>query len=60
VLRSLGVASVRLLTNNPHKVAALEAQGVEVSRVPIGSPLTEVNAGYLATKRNRLGHLPPA
>jgi 3,4-dihydroxy 2-butanone 4-phosphate synthase / GTP cyclohydrolase II len=60
MLRSLGVASVRLLTNNPHKVAALEAQGVEVGRVPIGSPLTEVNAGYLATKRNRLGHLPPA
>ena len=60
ILRSLGVASVRLLTNNPDKVSALEAQGVDVTRVPIGSPLTDVNASYLETKRNRLGHLPPA
>jgi 3,4-dihydroxy 2-butanone 4-phosphate synthase/GTP cyclohydrolase II len=60
VLRSLGVASVRLLTNNPDKVAALDAQGLDVIRVPIGSPETRVNAGYLTTKRTRLGHLPPA
>ncbi|WP_052134360.1 GTP cyclohydrolase II [Sphingomonas sp. 37zxx] len=48
---------IRLLTNNPAKVAALEAAGVEVvERVPHALPANAHNARYLATKRDRTGH----
>jgi len=48
---------VRLLTNNPDKVAALEAAGVVVSeRVPHHLPPNPHNERYLATKRDRTGH----
>ena len=57
MLRALGVETVRLLTNNPAKVAALEAHGVAVAeRVPLALPATAHNAGYLAVKRDRTGH----
>lgn len=57
VLRSLGITSVRLLTNNPAKVAGLEAAGVKVAeRVPHILPPNPHNARYLATKRDRTGH----
>lgn len=60
ILADLGVRSVRLLTNNPDKVAQLEANGVTVSeRVPLYVGLTEQNADYLAAKRDRMGHLYP-
>jgi GTP cyclohydrolase II len=58
MLEQLGVGAVRLLTNNPDKVAALEACGVRVIRreqhafAPNG-----INDGYLATKAARFGHL---
>jgi len=58
ILRDLGVTSVRLLTNNPAKVAALAAQGLDVVRLPLPPRQTVDNVGYLATKRSRLGHLP--
>jgi GTP cyclohydrolase II len=49
---------VRLLTNNPAKVAALETAGVIVAeRVPHSLPANPHNARYLATKRDRAGHL---
>ncbi len=57
VLRHIGVASVRVLTNNPDKTEALEAHGVAVaSRVPLLAPADEHNVRYLTAKRDRLGH----
>lgn len=58
MLDRLGVRTVRLMTNNPKKVAALEAAGVTVAqRVPHQLPDNPHNARYLATKRDRSGHL---
>lgn len=60
MLGLLGVRRVRLLTNNPAKVAALEASGAVVSeRVPHNLPPNPHNERYLATKRDRSGHLLP-
>ncbi len=57
MLRALGVTRVRLLTNNPQKVAGLEAEGVAVAeRVPLVAGHGPLNADYLATKRDRTGH----
>ena len=61
ILRDLGLSRVRLLTNNPEKVAGLERNGVAVvERVPLVIPPTETNGHYLATKRKKLGHLLPS
>ena len=58
MLDLLGVRRVRLMTNNPAKVAALEAEGVTVvERVPHRRAANPHNARYLATKRDRAGHL---
>jgi GTP cyclohydrolase II len=58
MLELLGVKAVRLLTNNPAKVAALEAAGMHVAeRVPHHLPTNPHNERYLATKRDRAGHL---
>lgn len=58
ILRDLGVRSVRLLTNNPAKVAAMESYGIPVrERVPVGSYATSENLAYLRTKRDRMGHV---
>ena len=58
LLRELGVCRLRLLTNNPRKVASLSADGIEVvDRVPLEVGENPHNASYLATKRARLGHL---
>ena len=58
MLDLLGVREVRLMTNNPAKVAALEASGVVVAqRVPHHLPSNPHNARYLDTKRDRAGHL---
>jgi GTP cyclohydrolase II len=58
MLDLLGISSVRLLTNNPAKVAALEAAGVTITeRVPHSLPANPHNARYLATKRDKAGHL---
>lgn len=57
MLKLLGQERVRLLTNNPAKVAGLEAAGVEVvERVPHFLPPNPHNECYLATKRDRTGH----
>jgi 3,4-dihydroxy 2-butanone 4-phosphate synthase/GTP cyclohydrolase II len=49
---------MRLLTNNPKKIIGLEGYGLEViERVPIEMPPTRRNRAYLATKRDKLGHL---
>ncbi len=58
VLRDLGVKSVKLMTNNPRKLSALESVGVTVTaRVPLEVVPTDDNRSYLATKRDRLGHM---
>ncbi|MBL3688108.1 GTP cyclohydrolase II [Leucobacter zeae] len=60
ILADLGIGRVRLLTNNPDKVAQLEAHGVVVSeRVPLLVGVTEQNLGYLTAKRDRMGHQLP-
>ena len=57
ILRDLGVRSVRLMTNNPDKAAALEAHGLPVSeRIALERQPTRENVGYLRTKRERMGH----
>jgi len=57
MLKLLGQDHIRLLTNNPAKVAALAASGVTVvERVPHSLPPNPHNAAYLATKRDRTGH----
>jgi len=58
ILTDLGVRRMRLLTNNPVKRAGLEGYGLEVvNLVPIQIPPNEINARYLQTKRDKLGHL---
>ncbi|HEY1958362.1 MAG TPA: GTP cyclohydrolase II [Polyangiaceae bacterium] len=53
----LGVASVRLMTNNPAKVSALRDLGVEVTgRIPVVVPSNPLAASYLDTKRRRMAH----
>jgi 3,4-dihydroxy 2-butanone 4-phosphate synthase/GTP cyclohydrolase II len=57
ILDEMGIASVRLLTNNPEKVRQLEARGVTIiDRVPLVVGVGDHNEGYLATKRDRMGH----
>ena len=60
MLGLMGVRAIRLMTNNPAKVAALQSEGVDVAeRVPHQLPPNPHNARYLATKRDRTGHLLP-
>ena len=61
MLSALGVRAVRLLTNNPEKVAALERAGVTVTEhVPLAVGAGPENARYLETKRDRAGHWLPS
>lgn len=57
ILDDLRIGSVRLITNNPAKVAALRAEGIEVERVPVQIAPGEENEQYLLTKKRRMGHL---
>jgi GTP cyclohydrolase II len=58
MLHTLGVRSVRLLTNNPDKIAQLNRYGLRVTgRVPHAIPPTKYNRHYLETKAKRSGHL---
>jgi 3,4-dihydroxy 2-butanone 4-phosphate synthase/GTP cyclohydrolase II len=59
LLKDLGLRKVRLLTNNPKKTEAFVFGGFDlevVDQVPIVPPITEHNAAYLATKREKMGH----
>jgi 3,4-dihydroxy 2-butanone 4-phosphate synthase/GTP cyclohydrolase II len=58
ILRDLGIASIRLVTNNPKKIEGLETYGIAVAgRVPIEVPPHAGNIRYLRTKQEKLGHL---
>jgi GTP cyclohydrolase II len=58
MLKALGVTRVRLLSNNPEKVEALERAGVQVvERVPCEVPASPHSAEYMKTKKEKLGHL---
>jgi len=58
ILVDLGVRRIDLLTNNPRKIIGLEAYGLEIARrVPVEIKPNRHNRRYLATKRDKLGHL---
>ena len=58
ILRTLGFSKVRLLTNNPAKIAMMEKTGIQVTeRVPLRVGETDQNRAYLATKAAKSGHL---
>jgi GTP cyclohydrolase II len=58
ILRFLEVRSLRLMTNNPEKIEAVQSSGIEiVGRLSADVPASRHSAHYLATKRDKLGHL---
>ena len=58
MLNDLGVKKIRLITNNPRKIAGLKGYGIEVAdRVPLLIEATDYNSIYLATKAEKLGHM---
>jgi 3,4-dihydroxy 2-butanone 4-phosphate synthase / GTP cyclohydrolase II len=58
ILRDLKIENIRLLTNNPRKIAGIKGYGLEiVERVPIQMPTKKENEKYLKTKQAKLGHL---
>jgi GTP cyclohydrolase II len=58
MLESLGFSAVRVMTNNPRKLAAFERHGFTVAgREPLAVGQTVQNAAYLATKARRSGHM---
>jgi 3,4-dihydroxy 2-butanone 4-phosphate synthase/GTP cyclohydrolase II len=60
ILRDLGIKTVRLMSNNPAKIDALEMAGISVTEyVPIIVGQEDENAGYLETKREKMGHILP-
>lgn len=60
ILADLGLSTIRLLTNNPSKYGGLEGYGLTITeRVPINVPVHPEAERYLATKRDRMGHLIP-
>ena len=58
ILRNLGVESIRLITNNPEKISALESVGIKITqRVPSLVEANSYNEKYIQTKAEKLGHL---
>ncbi|MGS0682269.1 GTP cyclohydrolase II [Shewanella sp. 125m-7] len=58
MMEKIGVAKVRLMTNNPRKVKAMQSFGLEVvERVPLQVGKNRYNEGYLKTKSTELGHM---
>jgi 3,4-dihydroxy 2-butanone 4-phosphate synthase/GTP cyclohydrolase II len=58
ILNYLGIDVLRLLTNNPFKISAIEGFGITVTeRIPLEIEPTHENRGYLKTKKDKLGHL---
>lgn len=58
ILEDLGVKSIRLMTNNPGKISALEDAGIKVNgRIELECAITPDNARYMTTKAERMNHL---
>jgi GTP cyclohydrolase II len=57
ILASYGLRKIRLLTNNPQRLAYLRAQGIEVNRLPLQAPVSVFNEKELIEKKRDLGHL---
>jgi 3,4-dihydroxy 2-butanone 4-phosphate synthase / GTP cyclohydrolase II len=58
ILRELGICSMRLLSNNPRKLVALEGYGLSVAEwLPLEIPASDSTLRYLTTKKNKLGHV---
>jgi len=58
ILRYFGLTAIRLMSNNPEKIEAVENAGMVVSeRVPIVADVVESRRAYLDTKREKMGHL---
>lgn len=58
ILKNLGIESIALITNNPNKIEALTALGIDVRRrVPLAASINPENARYLQTKALRMQHL---
>ena len=58
ILNDLGVREMKLLTNNPKKIAGLEGYGLRIVEwIPLATQPTEFNERYLETKRDKMGHV---
>jgi 3,4-dihydroxy 2-butanone 4-phosphate synthase / GTP cyclohydrolase II len=58
ILNDLGIDKIRLVTNNPRKIAGLKGYGIEIAaRVPLLIEVNDFNTFYLSTKAEKLGHL---
>ena len=57
MLKSLGVSSIKLMTNNPEKIDSLKKNGISVERVPLLTKPNNHNKEYLDTKKRKLGHV---
>lgn len=58
ILNLLGVASIKLLTNNPEKISDLKKHGIKINKhIPLEISANEYNRKYLETKKNKFGHL---
>jgi GTP cyclohydrolase II len=58
ILKKLGAAKIRLLSNNPEKVRQLESSGIKVvERVPCQPRISKISRAYLKTKKHKMGHL---
>ncbi|MFN2745529.1 bifunctional 3,4-dihydroxy-2-butanone-4-phosphate synthase/GTP cyclohydrolase II [Bacillus sp. z60-18] len=58
ILRDLGVKNMKLLTNNPRKIAGLEGYGLTIAgRIPLQMEANKDNEHYLKTKKSKLGHM---
>ena len=58
ILEDLGIKSIRLMTNNPSKIEALESEGVKINeRIELECAVTAENARYLLTKAERMNHM---
>lgn len=57
MLKHFDIQSLKLMTNNPRKIAALQTLGIDAERIELITGSTHFNARYLATKASKLGHL---
>lgn len=58
LLKTLGISDIKLITNNPKKIAELSANGINVcERLPVEVAHNQQNCDYLKTKKDKLGHL---